>query len=272
MGSVAVLDCAAGEWTSAVPLPSPRAWWGHSDGLVRLTDGAIVAVGGEDGLRTARAEVFRYDPVRQDWSELAPLVTARRRNSATVLADGRILVAGGLTGPREFPARGLASAELYDPATGAWTSAGSMAEPRFFHHATLLPDGRVLLAGGSTTRAGGYTMLETAELYDPDSGLWTRTEHYDADAGPRSLAEAKQVGRTGDRALALAAGGVLVAGTGPKAALRVARAHFGVVELTDGRVLVAGGVLVAGSGTAGEAIPAAGEFPLTADAEIFRFA
>ncbi|MCO1578905.1 hypothetical protein M8C13_24425 [Crossiella sp. SN42] len=265
MGSVAVLDCAAGEWTSADPLPSPRAWWGHSDGLLRLPGGGIVAIGGEDARRGARAEVYRFDEVDGGWTELAPLATARRRNSATVLADGRILVAGGLTGPREYPALGLATAELYDPATGAWTPAGTMAEPRFFHHATLLPDGRVLLAGGSTTRAGGYTALQTAELYDPDRGLWTRTEHYDAEAGPRILAQAREVGRTGDRALARADGSVLVAGTGRKATLRVDRAHFGLAELADGRVLVTGGVRAA----AGEAVP--GSYPLTAATELFRF-
>lgn len=267
MGTVAVADRAAGEWAATDPLPSPRAWWGHSDGLVRMLDGMVVAIGGEDGRRAARAEVFLYDPVSGRWEELAPLATPRRRNSATVLADGRILVAGGLTGPREFPATGLATAELYDPATGEWSPAGCMAEPRFFHHATLLPDGRVLLAGGSTTRSGGYTVLETAELYDPDTGLWTRTEHYDADAGPRNLAAVREVGRTGDRALAMADGSVLVAGTGARAALRVDRAHFGVTELVDGRVFVAGGIRV----SAGEAQSSAGEYSLTDSAQLYRF-
>ncbi|MBP2472763.1 hypothetical protein JOF53_001635 [Crossiella equi] len=266
MGRAAVVEHARGEWVDTDPLPQARAWWGHSDGLVRLVDGMVLAIGGEDSRRTARAEVGLYDPVSGRWELLAPLATPRRRNSATVLADGRVLVAGGLTGPREFPATGLADAELYDPATDTWTPAGRLAEPRFFHSASLLPDGRVLVIGGSTTRAGGYTMLATAELYDPELNSWTRTEHYDAGAGRRSLAQEEQVGRTGDRAVPLGSGEVLVVGSGRRAALRVPRAHFGVVELHGGDILVVGGVTT----PVGDPTPVCGGFPLTDSAMRFR--
>jgi hypothetical protein len=82
----------------------------------------------------------------------------RCRVTATILRDGRVLVAGG------FSLSGVqASAELYDPATGRWRPTGSLRTPRRNHTATLLPDGPVLVAGGSN----GDGWLRSAELNDP---------------------------------------------------------------------------------------------------------
>jgi hypothetical protein len=82
---------------------------------------------------------------------------ARVRHTATLLSDGRVLVAGG----------GVSSAELYDPSTGAWALTGSMSEIRFASRATLLLDGKVLVAGGGSAAS--------AEVYDPSIGSWTAT-------------------------------------------------------------------------------------------------
>jgi hypothetical protein len=78
-----------------------------------------------------------------------------------------VLVAGG-HGSNSVD---LASAELYDPASGSWTASGSLATARYGHTATLLPNGQVLVAGGFAP--GGR--IASAELYDPASGSWTAT-------------------------------------------------------------------------------------------------
>ena len=82
---------------------------------------------------------------------------ARDWNTATLLADGRVLVSGG-----DSPGT-AATAELYDPDSGSFTRTGSMSSGREGQTATLLPDGRVLITGGHV----GSTSTAGAELYKP---------------------------------------------------------------------------------------------------------
>lgn len=103
------------------------------------------------------------------WTVTGSMSTSRGGHTATLLADGRVLVAGGQV---ERHAAAVASAEIYDPQTGMWTVTGSMSMSRWAHTATLLPSGKVLVAGGLTS-FGDY--LASAELFDPASGTWQAT-------------------------------------------------------------------------------------------------
>jgi len=70
------------------------------------------------------------------------MLTARENHSATLLPNGKVLIAGG------YGTNGLSTAEVYDPATGAWAPTGAMTTNRYYHTATLLFSGKVLVTGG----------------------------------------------------------------------------------------------------------------------------
>jgi N-acetylneuraminic acid mutarotase len=218
-----------------------------------LADGSVLVAGGETCAYLAdgggcdmngfaslwSAEI--YHPDTFSWSATGSMSTSRFSHTATRLADGRVLVAGGFYEPisaADTPAY-LTSAELYQPSTSGWITTGSAQDARGYAMATLLQDGSVLVAGGYNYSGP----LASAELYHPDTGSWSS-------AG--SMAQ-RHDGGTMTR---LADGRVLVAGgattvaelydpasgtwsiTGPMPA---ARWNYSATLLNDGTVLVAGG-------------------------------
>jgi hypothetical protein len=129
----------------------------------------VLAIGGS-GLTSCEL----YNPATGTWSNAASTNTARSLNTATLLPDGKVLVAGGANG--KYP---IFSAELYDPAANTWTLTGNMASGRYGHTASLLTDGTVVVAGGvgQSISCGrgctGYIPFAKAEIYTESTGKFT---------------------------------------------------------------------------------------------------
>ncbi|MCP3136955.1 hypothetical protein LXT23_06375 [Pyxidicoccus sp. QH1ED-7-1] len=158
-----------------------KARFGHTatllpSGKVLVTGGLGPYPGGE-APRPAVAEAEVYDPATGTWSSAGSLAISRAGHTATLLTSGKVLVTGGFTVIKESPTSGmyftryLDTAEVYDPATGTWSSTGSLATKRGAHTATLLPSGKVLVTGGNM---GGSGSLATTEVYDPETGTWSQ--------------------------------------------------------------------------------------------------
>jgi len=158
---------ASNTWTASGSLASARQL--HTASL--LSSGKVLVTGGLDAGILNSSEI--YDPATGLWTGAAPLITLRQQHTATVLTDGKVLVTGGLTSIPGPVFSNLASAELYDPATNAWTGAGAFTAARRLHTATRLPGGKVLVAGGtSSITAVPSPALNSAQLYDPLSNTW----------------------------------------------------------------------------------------------------
>ena len=173
LNTAELFDPNTGTWSITASLHMGRRY--HTATL--LPGGKVLATGGFTGgfsqglcpcidFVTNSAEL--YDPVTAKWSVTGNLNLARDSHTATLLQNGKVLIAGGTDGTvidaGEYIR--LASAELYDPATGSWTVTGSLHTARYYHTATLLSD-EVLVATGWIT--------DTAELYDPAKGIWSLT-------------------------------------------------------------------------------------------------
>jgi len=246
---------------------------------ITATDSAAASITGTSTSIHVLAPASGFTPT-------GSMQTTREDHTATLLNDGRVLVAGGMHWAalracpfetRCFQLSALASAEIFDPATRAFTSTGEMSVERTYHTATLLGDGRVLITGGDDRRT---TAFGTAEIFDPSTGVFTATGNM-------------VVARSGHTATLLANGKVLLAGgyngnatltaelfdpaTGEFTAtgnMNAARFFHTATLLNDGKVLLAGGDTgTAGSPSTAELFdPVSGSFTPTGNMTVARTA
>ena len=203
----------------------------------------VVATSAKDPTKSAVATVTL---VASGFTATGAMVNGRSAHTATLLKNGKVLIAGGnncFFSYYYYSCSGdLAASELYDPSTGTFTATGNMTARRSFHTATLLADGRVLIAGGTS---GSGT---SAELYDPTSGTFTTT-------GTMTVARRQHTATLLPNGKVLLAGGTSVSGTLASAELydpaagtfsttgAMGSPRYGhtATLLSTGKVLVAGG-------------------------------
>jgi hypothetical protein len=233
----------------------------------RLSNGKVLIVGGATvpaqcppscGASGYDPSAEIYDPTTGTFSFTGSLNIPRVLFTATLLSDGRVLIAGGFnnidptTGNVvETGAFPVLAAEIYDPTTGIFTPTGSLNTGRFGDTATLLNNGKVLIAGGSVSLTS-TAYIATAEIYDPTAGIFTPTG---------SMTQSRYAHTT----TLLSNGSVLIAGgysggdvalsTGeiydpmagiftPTGNMTTARVFHTATLLNNGQVLIAGGVTV----------------------------
>ncbi|HKD80049.1 MAG TPA: kelch repeat-containing protein [Candidatus Angelobacter sp.] len=198
LASAEIYDPDSGSFSLTGNMSSPRA---HAIAVL-LRNGNVLIAGGsasgdDDQLTTAEL----YDPATGLFAPTGSMHGRRSAFTAVTLKDGRVLVAGGLSGG-QYPYHTVeATAEIYDANTGRFTQTGSMEVARYKQGAALLPDGKVLVAGGSNEVGRQITYFST-EIFDPQTGQFS---------------------------------------PGPRMRYPRFKLLSGVVALNDGRILLAGG-------------------------------
>ncbi|WP_158501761.1 Ig-like domain-containing protein [Vitiosangium sp. GDMCC 1.1324] len=231
-----VYDPSTSTWSATGRLATAR----RMSTATLLPDGKVLVAGGL-GTDTYQAltSCELYDPATGTWSTTKNTIYKRALATATLLPNGKVLLVGGFDGYLYFMATN--SGEVYDPTAALWTVTPLMSVARYSHSSLLLPDGRVLIMGGSKTAT-------SAEIYEPSNAT-------------RLVSGALLTARSIPSATLLPSGKVLVVGgltssgavaptelfvpetssASTVAGPAVPRTGATVTLLPNGRVLVAGG-------------------------------
>jgi hypothetical protein len=186
-GTAQIFDPARDTWTATGTLNTPRG--GFS--MTLLPNGKVLAAGGVDRWDRVLGSAEIWDPETGAWRPTGALIERRTGHSATSLPDGRILVVAGVNDDYVL-AWSTGSAELFDPATETWSSAGAIENRSFGHSATLTEDGEVLVAGGyfdlqsrPDSRFGNHffvpRMRASASIYNIAEGSWRSVGNLNAE-------------------------------------------------------------------------------------------
>jgi Kelch motif. len=221
LATAEIFDSKANSFAPTGSLLAARA--GHV--AVLLDNGKVLIAGGVGPEWHFLSSAELYDPATGKFSPTGNMVVARESHVAVRLLDGRVLIVGGHRDRREN-IKLHASAETYDPDSGAFTRVGDMGVRRHKHDAVLLPDGRVLITGGSDER-DNRGVYDSSEFFDPKTGAFT--------AGPQmKLGRFKHAGTS----LVLPNGLVLIAGGAPQAEVYDPRSNS--FALVGGEARIAG--------------------------------
>ena len=178
LSSAELFDPSSNTFSATGSLGTPRAH--HTATL--LPNGKVLIAGGrfnmDEGVTLQSIEI--YDPTTATFSSFGSMIAQREQHTATVLNNGTVLLAGGVVVNGIAASGYRSSAEIYDPNTGKSAWVANMTNARYGHTATLLPNGKVLIAGGTNAWTHGVyppfgNALATAELFDPASATFTLT-------------------------------------------------------------------------------------------------
>jgi len=180
------------------------------------------------------------------WKSVGPMTTERADHTATLLKDGRVLITGGFKGAgNSFTV--LDSAEIFNPNNNTFTSVGNMTTPRTFHTATLLLDGRVLIAGGNSDVAG--TNLNSAEIFNPITNTFSSVGNLNSKRfyHTENLLSDGRVLIAGGNNIAIKSTEIFDPNTSiftPGPDMNMPRAHHASTRLNDGRILLVNGLVI----------------------------
>lgn len=198
LASAELYDPDTGTFSETGSMNTPR---GHAIAVLLKAGRVLIAGGNASGDNDQLTTAEIYDPATGLFTPTGSMHTRRSAFTAVMLKDGRVLVAGGLSGG-QYPYRIVeATAEIYDPESGRFSETGNMEFPRYKQGAALLPDGKVLIAGGSN-EIGRQITYSSTEIFDPQAGKFS---------------------------------------PGPRMRFPRYKLLSGVVTLNDGRILLAGG-------------------------------